>query len=65
MKSIEVTIHSTGEMEIEALGFRGGECTRATEAIEQAIGAVRTRKKKPEYFQQTAARQNQQSSFGR
>ena len=45
-KSIEVTIKPDGKVEIEAIGFKGGSCEKATQAIEQALGTVATRKKK-------------------
>ena len=51
-KSIEVTIKTDGKVEIEAIGFKGGACEKATQAIEQALGTVAARKKKPEYYQQ-------------
>jgi len=52
-KSIEVTIQTDGKVQIEAIGFKGGACEKATQAIEQALGTVASRKKKPEYFQQS------------
>ncbi len=53
MKSIEITIEPTGELKIEAIGFKGGACEKATAAIEAALGQQSgPRKKKPEYFQQ-------------
>ena len=57
MKSIEVIIKTTGEISIEAIGFKGGACAKATEAIERALGIVSTRKKKPEYHQQATTTQ--------
>ena len=54
-KSIEVTIKPDGKVEIEAIGFKGGSCEKATQAIEQALGTIATRKKKPEFYQQNIA----------
>jgi len=51
-KSIEVTIKTDGKVVIEAIGFKGGACEKATQAIEQALGTVASRKKKPEFYQQ-------------
>lgn len=49
MKSIEVTVSPEGEVKIEAVGFRGGSCTLATKALEQAMGLSGKSTKKPEY----------------
>ena len=49
MKSLLITITPTGEVSIEATGFKGNSCEKATKAIEAALGTVTTRKKKPEY----------------
>jgi hypothetical protein len=49
MKSIEITVSATGEVSIEATGFKGNACEKATKAIEAALGTVAARKKKPEY----------------
>lgn len=40
---------ATGEVSIEAIGYKGGACTAATEVLERALGTVTERKKKPEY----------------
>ena len=58
-KSIEVTIKTDGKVEIEAIGFKGGACEKATQAIEQALGTVSTRKKKPEFYQQNTGANTQ------
>lgn len=49
MKSIELTISPTGEVNIEATGFKGSSCEKCTRALEAALGTVSSRKKKPEY----------------
>ena len=49
MKSIEITISPTGEINIEATGFKGSSCEKSTRALEAALGTVTNRKKKPEY----------------
>jgi len=55
-RTIEITVAPTGEVTIEATGFTGGACERATAEIEKALGVVRSRKKKPEYFAMTSNR---------
>ncbi len=48
MRKIKVTVAKDGTTRIEAFGFSGKECLSATKAIEDAIGAVNSRKAKPE-----------------
>ena len=58
MKSIIINVSDTGEIKIEAIGFKGNACEKATKAIEQALGApAGPRTKKPEYFQQNSNQQ--------
>jgi hypothetical protein len=40
MKEIVVTIDQNGDTKIEAFGFTGGDCLRATKSIEEALGKV-------------------------
>jgi hypothetical protein len=49
--SIEITIAQTGEIKIDAVGFRGTDCEKATKYLEEALGAVGTKVKKPEFHQ--------------
>jgi len=48
-RTIEVTIDPAGTVIVEATGFRGNACEKATKEIEEALGLQKTRKKKPEY----------------
>lgn len=48
-RTIEVTIDPEGTVILEATGFRGNACEKATKEIEEALGLQKTRKKKPEY----------------
>ena len=58
-RTIEVTVATTGEIAIEAVAFKGADCEQATKYLEEALGAVVTRTKKPAYYQRsrTAAQQ--------
>ncbi len=60
-QSIEVIVTPQGEIVIEAIGFKGGACEKATAAIEQALGATRAKRRKPEFLQQAAPITTQQS----
>jgi len=58
MKTITVEIKEDGQVRIEAAGFTGSACEKATEAIEKALGVPSgNRNKKPEYYQGNAATQ--------
>ena len=50
-RSIEITVSPSGEIKIDAVGFTGADCDQATRYLEEALGAVGTRVKKPEYHQ--------------
>lgn len=59
MKSIVVTVSTTGEIQIDAVGFKGPDCEQVTRFLEEALGVVGQKVKKPEYHQRTL-RANQQ-----
>ena len=62
-RTIEIIIGSTGEIQIDAVGFKGPDCEQATRFLEEALGAVGKKIKKPEYHQRSTTR-NQQSVGG-
>jgi hypothetical protein len=58
-RTIEIIIGTTGEIQIEAMGFKGPDCEKATQFLEEALGVVGHKTKKPEYHQRST-RTNQQ-----
>ena len=50
-KSIEIIISPAGEVSIDAVGFKGADCEKATAYLEEALGVVANKSKKPEYTQ--------------
>jgi hypothetical protein len=56
-KHIVIEVSTTGDIKIEAVGFNGKGCEAATKAIEDALGTVGTRKKKPEFNRDNATNQ--------
>jgi hypothetical protein len=48
-KRIEIDVLPDGSIKIEGHGFKGPECEKATKFIEDALGKVSERKRKPEY----------------
>ena len=58
-KIIEVTFSPTGELSIDAIGFKGEDCEQATRFLEEALGVVASHQKKPEYHQRHTLKQQQ------
>jgi hypothetical protein len=50
-RTIEIIIGTIGEIQIDAVGFKGPDCEKATAFLEQALGVVGNKMKKPEYHQ--------------
>ena len=53
-RTIEVTVSPRGETLIDAVGFKGTDCEKATRFLEEALGVVGAKQKKPEYHQRAA-----------
>ncbi len=53
-REIEILINPDGSVSVEALGYEGPDCEEATKFLEQALGKVQERKRKPEYYRRTA-----------
>ncbi len=49
--TIEILVSSAGDISIDAVGFKGADCEKATRFLEHALGITKTRVKKPEYHQ--------------
>ena len=58
-RTIEIIIGTTGDIQIDAVGFKGPDCEKATQFLEEALGVVGQKTKKPEYHQRST-RTNQQ-----
>jgi hypothetical protein len=54
-KTIEIIVASNGAIQIDAVGFKGADCERATRYLEEALGVVSHRVKKPEYHARNAS----------
>ena len=50
-RSIEVTVSPIGDITIDAVGFKGADCEKATRFLEEALGIAGQKQKKPEYHQ--------------
>ena len=58
-RTIEVTVSPIGEIQINAVGFKGADCEQATQFLEEALGTIQQKQRKPEYHQR-AQTKNQQ-----
>ena len=57
--TIEVIVAPNGEIQIDAVGFKGVDCEKATRYLEEALGVVSDRVKKPEYHARNTSRNQQ------
>ena len=56
---IEISILPQGEVQIDAVGFKGPDCELATRFLEEALGVVWAKQKKPEFHQRQATKRQQ------
>ena len=57
--TIEIIVSPTGEFSIEGVGFKGAGCEKATKFLEEALGVVNSKVRKPEFHQATQKFQHQ------
>lgn len=58
-RTIEVTVSQQGDILIDAIGFKGADCEKATRFLEEALGTVAQKQRKPEYRQANRTAQTQ------
>ena len=51
-RAIEITVSPNGDISIDAIGFKGADCEQATKYLEEALGVVAQKQRKPEFYQQ-------------
>ncbi|MEI7435996.1 MAG: DUF2997 domain-containing protein [bacterium] len=56
-KNIEVIVNRDGSLIIDAVGFQGSDCEKATRFLEEALGRVAGKQKKHEYHRQVQRQQ--------
>ena len=64
IRRISVRVSPTGEISVEAIGYKGKGCEAATKAIEDALGNPGTRTRKADYWRQESTSKNQQRLGG-
>ena len=57
--TIEIIIAPTGEITIEAVGFKGADCEKATKFLEEALGVIGGRTRKADYYTRVTAQNKQ------
>jgi hypothetical protein len=50
MKTIDILINDQGQLTINATGYQGAECEKATAFLEQALGSLTQKQRKPEWY---------------
>lgn len=65
MQTIIVDIGPDGAVRIDAVGFSGPDCEQATKFLEEALGTVAQKHRKPEYHQCRTGGRIQQVRGGR
>ena len=58
-KELIIDIDEDGNVSIDAVGFSGDACEKATEKLIEALGKIKEMKKKPEFRHKTRARVSQ------
>lgn len=56
-RTIEVIVGTSGDIRIESTGFKGPDCEKATAFLEQALGTVKVKTRKPDYYGRTRNQQ--------
>jgi len=56
-RTIEVIVATDGSLKIDAIGFQGSDCEKATAFLERALGLETDRSKKPEYHANRSVKQ--------
>ena len=59
-RTLEIIISPSGEIKIDAIGFKGPDCEAATRFLEEALGVVHVRQRKPEYQRRHVTQTKQQ-----
>ena len=58
-RTIEIIVSPIGDISIDAVGFKGPDCEKATQFLEEALGVVGQKIKKPAYHQRSTTRNQQ------
>ncbi|MCB0359253.1 MAG: DUF2997 domain-containing protein [Bdellovibrionales bacterium] len=56
------TIHADGQVTIEGVGFTGSACEKHSKPFRDALGGIGVGKRKPEYFEEAKAGQQEKAT---
>lgn len=57
---IDVIVNVDGSLVVDAVGFKGPECDKATRFLEEALGRIATKQRKPSYNERNHTKRRQQ-----
>ncbi len=52
-KTVEIVFAPSGELQIDAVGFRGPDCEQATAFLEEVLGKVTAKRRKSDWYQRS------------
>ena len=58
-RSIEVIVNVDGSLVVDAVGFKGPECDKATRFLEEALGQIASKQRKPAYKERNQTKHQQ------
>ena len=58
-RSIEVIVNADGSLVVDAIGFKGPNCEKATRFLEEALGRIAAKQRKPAFNERTQMRRQQ------
>ena len=58
-RSIEVIVMPDGSLIVDAIGFKGPECDKATRILEEALGRIASKQRKPAYNERNQTKRQQ------
>lgn len=58
-RSIEVIVNVDGSLVVDAVGFKGPECDKATRFLEEALGQIASKQRKPTYNERNQTKHQQ------
>ena len=58
-RSIEVIVNTDGSLVVDAIGFKGPDCEKATRFLEEALGRIAAKQRKPAYNERNQTRRQQ------
>ena len=58
-RSIEVIVNADGSLAVDAIGFKGPDCEKATRFLEEALGRIASKQRKPAYNERNQTKSQQ------